>query len=64
MGLSKAFDILHLSLLIAKLEAYGFDSLRCASNVGGGGGLGCLGSPDPCSFSIHTKLCPQILKPI
>ena len=25
---------------------------------------GCPGGPDPCPFSIQSKLCPQILKPI
>ena len=29
--------------------------------AGGGGGPG---GPDPCPFSIQSRLCPQILKPI
>ena len=31
---------------------------RCTCRGGGPGG------PDPCPFSIQSKLCPQVLKPI
>ena len=34
---------------------------RASSGEGDPGGPG---GPDPCPFSIQSKLCPQILKPI
>ena len=61
--LTSEIQISEYDLLCCDRSRYGGEVacyIRRASSAGGGGGRG----PDPCPFSIQSKLYPQILQPV